>query len=82
MKILSESDQIRNKITELTIAIRISDSHKVKLANRINRKSTWGLFSFVFESSSSLERKYIDASNNSSLLEEYFDMLSDRLSKK
>ena len=49
MKILSDKDQLRNKIQDVEYAINYAGEEYTKANNRVKRKDNWGVLSFVFE---------------------------------
>ena len=49
MKILSDKDQLRNKIQDVEYAINYAGEEYTKANNRVKRKDNWGFLSFVFE---------------------------------
>ena len=79
MKILTEKDQLRNKLDELDKAIKIASEQRDKAMKRKSRKENWKLLSFIADEHWLLEVKQQRAITNLALLREYRDVINDRL---
>lgn len=81
MKILTEQEQLMLKLEEIDKAIDYSIDERNKVYHRKNLKRNWGLFSFITEPNWLLEYIYGMKSSQLNLLEEYQDVIKDRLAK-
>jgi hypothetical protein len=81
MKILTEKDQLRNKLVEIDESIKYSRDEMNKAYRRKKRKTNWGIFSFISEASWLLFFTYERKLTKLKLIEEYREVISDRLLK-
>lgn len=81
MKILTEKDQLRNKLNELDKAIEYCNKEVRNAHKRKIRREYWGIFSMQIKERWFLQFEYDSKKSLVRLLEEYKDELSDRLCK-
>lgn len=81
MKILTEKDQLRNKLEEVDKSIEYSRDEMNKAYRRKERKSNWGILSFIADEHWLLDFIYKRKLTQLQLLEEYREIISDRLLK-
>jgi hypothetical protein len=79
MKILTEKEQLRLKLSEIDEAIKYSQDEVSEAYRRKKKKQNWLFISFVFDSYSSLEYKYKNKLTQLTLLREYRDIISNRI---
>jgi hypothetical protein len=81
MKILTEKDQLRNKLEEIDKSIEYSRDEMNKAYRRKERKTNWGILSFITDEHWLLDFIYKRKLTQLNLLEEYREIISDRLLK-
>lgn len=81
MKILTEKDQLRNKLKEIDKSIEYSRDEMNKAYRRKERKTNWGIFSFITDEHWLLDFIFKSKLTQLNLLEEYREVISDRLLK-
>lgn len=81
MKILTEKDQLRNKLEEIDKSIEYSRDEMNKAYRRKERKTNWGILSFITDEHWLLDFIYKRKLTQLNLLEEYLEIISDRLLK-
>ena len=81
MKILTEKDQLRNKLKEIDESIKYSRDEMNKAHRRKERKTNWGVLSFITDENWLLDFIYERKLTQLNLLEEYREVISDRLLK-
>ena len=81
MKILTEKDQLRNKLEEVDKSIEYSRAEMNKAYRRKERKTNWGILSFITDEYWLLNFNYTRKLTQLNLLEEYREVISDRLIK-
>jgi hypothetical protein len=82
MKILTEKEQLRNKLSEIELAIESSLIEMNRVYSRRERKTNWGIFSFISDPYWLLDATLKKKQTQVKLLEEYRDIISDRLVKQ
>ena len=81
MKILTEKDQLRLKLEEIDKSIEYSRDEMNKAYQRKERKNNWQIFSFITDEHWLLDFIYKRKLTQLNLLEEYREVISDRLLK-
>ena len=81
MKILTEKDQLRNKLDELDNIIGYSQDEMNKAFNRKDRKENLGMFSFIIDEQWLLNYTYKRKLAQLQLLEEYRLVILDMFNK-
>jgi hypothetical protein len=82
MKILTEKEQLRNKLSEIELAIESSLIEMNRTYSRRERKTNWGVLSFIIDPYWLLDFRFKKNQTQVKLLEEYRDIISDRLVKQ
>jgi len=81
MKILTENDQLRNKLNEIDNSIKYSTDEVNRAYKRRGRKNNWGILSFISDEYWRLDFNYKRKLTQLNLIEEYRNVISDMLLK-
>lgn len=81
MKILTEKDQLREKRDEIDDSLKILSDEIIHTYNRKRRKDNYGILSFIYDDRWLLNYKWKIKLTQRTLLNEYRDVISDRLNK-
>lgn len=79
MKILSEKEQLRNKLKEIDYQIEMASSEYDYAVERKKRKRNWGTLSFIIDDYSMLDFICNNKLTQLNLLKEYREYISNRL---
>jgi len=81
MKILTEKDQLRNKLDDVDKAIKYANDETERAYKRLQRKENWGIMSFIADEQWLLRFNHERKQNILILLREYRQQLLGRFNE-